>query len=198
MAVANTVIASASRPSLAVVAERLAPLVGIPHSVPRTANKGGAGHHLETLLGIPHSPACLDCEDGELKAFPLKRTSTGHLVPKETVAVTMCDRAALAITPFEASRAAAKLRNTLFVPYFRPDDESVVYYAPVLFTEAHALWSTLAADYTEIQTRAAAGEMTGSIGTYLQTRTKGPGKGSTSRAFYVRPQFLAALFPAGF
>jgi DNA mismatch repair protein MutH len=191
-------MAAPARPTLAVIAERLAPLVGVTHSVPRTANKGGAGHHLETLLGIPHSPACLDCEDGELKAFPLKRNAAGRLVPKETVAVTMCDRAALATTPFPASRAATKLRNTLFVPYFRPNDESVVYYAPMLFTEAHALWSALAADYATIQTRAAAGEMTGSIGTYLQTRTKGPGKGSTSRAFYLRPQFLSAVFPGGF
>jgi hypothetical protein len=190
--------ASIVRPTLAAIAERLAPLVGIPHAVPRTANKGGAGHHLETLLGIPHSSACLDCEDGELKAFPLKRNAAGRLVPKETVAVTMCDRVALATTPFPASRAAAKLRNTLFVPYFRTNDESVIYYTPVLFTESHAIWSTLATDYTEIQTRAAAGEMTGSIGTYLQTRTKGAGHGSTSRAFYVRPQFLSALFPGGF
>ncbi len=187
-----------TRPTLHHVSETLIPLVGISHTVPRTANKGAAGHHLETLLGIPHSPACLDCEDGELKAFPLKRNSKSQLGPKETVAVTMCDITALATTSFADSRVAAKLRKTLFVPYLRSDDESVTYFKPVLFTEAHPLWTALAADYAEIQKRAAEGVMTGSIGTYLQTRTKGTGHGSTSRAFYLRPKFLSALFSEGF
>lgn len=189
---------AALRPTLLSITERLMPLVGIPHTVPRTANKGAAGHHLETLLGIPHSPACLDCEDGELKAFPLKRNAKQKLVPKETVAVTMCDLKALPTTSFADSRVATKLRNTLLVPYLRPDDTSVTYYTPVLFTEAHPLWTALATDYSEIQTRAAEGKMTGSIGIYLQTRTKGAGHGSKSRAFYLRPKFLTELFSEGF
>lgn len=189
---------TALRPTLLSITERLAPLVGISHAVPRTANKGAAGHHLETLLGIPHGPACLDCEDGELKAFPLKRNAKQKLLPKETVAVTMCDLKALPTTSFAESRVAAKLRCTLFVPYVRSNDESVTYFKPILFTEAHSLWAALAVDYIEIQKRAAEGKMTGSIGIYLQTRTKGSGHGSTSRAFYLRPKFLSELFSEGF
>ena len=187
-----------TRPTLRHISETLAPLVGMSHTVPRTSNKGAAGHHLETLLGIPHSPACLDCEDGELKAFPLKRNAGSKLVPKETVAVTMCDPKALPTTSFADSRVAAKLRNTLFVPYLRSDDETVAYFKPVLFTEAHPLWASLTADYAEIQKRATEGVMTGTIGTYLQTRTKGAGHGSKSRAFYLRPKFITELFKGGF
>ena len=187
-----------TRPTLHHISQILLPLVDTSHRVPRTSNKGAAGYHLETLLGIPHSPACLDCEDGELKAFPLKRNTRSALVPKETVAVTMCDPKALPTTSFADSRVAAKLRNTLFVPYLRSDDETVTYFKPVLFTEAHPLWQTLAADYAEIQKQAAEGIMNGSIGTYLQTRTKGAGHGSKSRAFYLRPKFITELFKGGF
>ena len=52
------------------------------------------------------------------------------------------------------------------------------------------------ADYGVLQTNARAGVFTGTLGTYLQTRTKGPGHGSTSRAFYLRPKFTAeAVLP---
>lgn len=34
-------------------------------------------------------------------------------------------------------------------------------------------------------------KLTGSMGTYIQPRTKGAGHGSISRAFYARPKFLA-------
>lgn len=33
--------------------------------------------------------------------------------------------------------------------------------------------------------------LTGSMGFYIQPRTKGAGHGSVSRAFYARPRFLA-------
>ena len=176
---------------------RIQPLIGTVYTVPKTKNKGNAGHHLESLLGIPHSSACLDCLDGELKAFPLKRLSNGTLVPKETVAVTMCSPS-LTTESFADSRVCKKLRNTLFVPYTWSAEGELVFYTPFLLTDTHPLWHQLETDYTTLQTNAVAGTMTGSIGTYLQTRTKGAGHGSTSRAFYLRPSFLKELFPAGF
>lgn len=190
--------APAERFSVAVaeLQARLQPHVGTKTNVPKTRNKGAAGLALETLLGIPHSPACLDCTDGELKAFPLKRLKSGKLVPKETVAVTMCNLEDLKSKTFAESRCRAKLQRTLFVPYFWEDTGDLTLFAPFLFTAEHALFAALEADYAELAARAREGEMTGSIGVYLQTRTKGAGHGSTSRAFYVRPQFLSQLFPA--
>jgi DNA mismatch repair protein MutH len=191
-------MAAVIRPTLSTVMERILPLLGVEHMVPRTENKGNAGHYLETLLGIPHSSACLDCEDGELKVFPLKYNAAKQLVPKETVAVTMCNQEALCSVAFEDSKAAKKLRNTLFIPYLRTDKDTIIYYTPFCFTADHVLWQTLADDYAAIQQKAKEGIMTSSIGTYLQTRTKGAGHGSTSRAFYLRTQFLATLFPNGY
>jgi hypothetical protein len=186
-----------SRFSVATLIERLQPLVGTVQHVPKTTNKGAAGLALETLLGIPHSPACLDCTDGELKAFPLKRLKSGALVPKETVAITMVCPENLRNQPFAESRCRKKLERTLFVPYLWESNGDLRLFAPVLFSaETHAgLFAALEADYAELQRGALEGRLTGSIGVYLQTRTKGAGHGSTSRAFYVRPSFLRLLFP---
>lgn len=183
------------RPSVADIQARLVRLIGAPQTVPKTRNKGGAGHALETLLGIPHSSSCLDCADGELKAFPLKRLQSAQLVPKETVCITMCDPEKLKTQPFRESRCCAKMERTLFVPYLREEDR-ITFYEPFLFTREHPLFATLETDYVELQTKANEGVMTGSVGVYLQTRTKGQGHGSTSRAFYVRPSFLTKLFPS--
>jgi DNA mismatch repair protein MutH len=168
-----------------------ASVLGLSHSIPKTTNKGNVGQWLETAIGIPTSSACLDCLDGEIKAFPLKRTAKG-LQSKETIAITMVEPTVLLTQPFEEARVYKKLENTLFVPYLR-DGDNVTFYKPFLFTKEHPLMVELKADYELIQVRAAEGVMTGSIGTYLQTRTKGAGHGSTSRAFYLRPQFADRL-----
>ena len=194
----QTRMSSTVRIGLSDAITRLAPLIGRPHIVQKNANKGNAGHYLETLLGIPHSSSALDCSDGEVKVFPLKRLANGSLVPKETVAVTMCCIESLKTQPFIDSRVSKKLRSALFVPYLRETNESVLYYSAQHFTDAHPLWATLALDYDLLQSNANQGHMTGKLGTFLQTRTKGAGHGSTSRAFYLRPQFMKALFPEGF
>lgn len=168
-----------------------ASVLGSTHSIPKTTNKGNVGQWLETAIGIPTSSACLDCLDGELKAFPLKTKGVG-LATKETIAITMVEPAVLLTQLFEDSRVYKKLENTLFVPYLR-DGDSVTFYKPFLFTKEHPIMVELKADYELIQVRAAEGVMTGSIGTYLQTRTKGAGHGSTSRAFYLRPLFADML-----
>jgi DNA mismatch repair protein MutH len=182
----------AARPTIAAIQGRLPAILGTAYALPKCANKGKPGLHLEELLEIPHSPACLDCVDGEIKVFPLKRLANGALVPKETVAVTMVQRAALAATPWAISRVREKLQNTLFISYLREGD-NITYMRAILFDAANPLMRQLEDDYALIQAKAAAGIMTGSIGTYLQTRTKGAGHGSTSRAFYLRTTFLTAI-----
>jgi len=181
-----------SRITLAEAQSRItATVLDKTHAIPKTTNKGNVGQWLETAIGIPTSSACLDCLDGEIKAFPLKAKAKG-LASKESIAITMVEPTILKTQLFEASRVYKKLENTLFIPYMR-DGDNVTFYAPFLFTKEHALMAQLKADYELIQTRATEGVLTGSIGQFLQTRTKGAGHGSTSRAFYLRPLFADTL-----
>lgn len=179
--------------TLETIAQRFqATVLKTRHILPIEANKGRVGWKLEELLGIPHTSNCLDCSDGELKATEFVRRG-GALTPKETLAITMVDRAALLATPFEESRVYKKLKNMLLVVYEREADGTVVFQSSHRFGESHPLFAAVAADYRLIQSEALEGRLTGSIGTYLQTRTKGPGHGSTSRAFYLRTRFLKEL-----
>ncbi len=177
---------------------RLAPIVGKTYAVPKTANKGEFGHWLESMTGIPKSSACLDCTDGELKTFPLKRLKNKSLVPKETVAITMLNCDALKAESFDESRCAKKMQKMLMVPYLREGDNITVY-APKLLCSDDAAFSsaytTFREDYDAI--RAAfcdTGVLASATGKYLQNRTKGPGRGAPkTRAFYLRTGFLKAF-----
>lgn len=176
--------------SLSEAQTRLKSIVGASYEIPKTSNKGGVGHHLESLLGVPKSSNCLDFADGELKAFPLKKLKDGRLVPKETVAVTMAT--GFADAEFNEHRAGKKLSNTLFVPYYREGD-TVQYKDPIHFTSESALYGKLKSDYDTIKDEyVEKGKLSSSIGEYLQTRTKGQ-KDSDTRAFYVRTGFLGEL-----
>lgn len=169
---------------------RLKSLAGTTYEIPKSSNKGGVGHHLESLLGIPKTSNCLDFEDGELKAFPLKKLKDGSYVAKETVAVTMAT--GFQDAEFEDHRAGKKLGNTLFVPYYREGD-TVEFKDPIHFTRDSDKYATLKSDYDSIKAGYAETQtLKSSDGTYLQTRTKGP-KDSDSRAFYVRTGFLNDL-----
>ncbi len=170
--------------------DKLKTLAGQTHQLPKTANKGGVGHHVESYLGIPKTSNCLDCEDGEIKAFPLKKLKDGTLVPKETVAVTMAT--GFQDASFDEHRAGKKMSNTVFVPYLREGD-SVTYKDPIHFDKGSHLYGKLKEDYDTIKsTYNETKEMHSGTGTYLQTRTKGP-KDSDSRAFYVKTNFLKEI-----
>jgi len=149
-----------------------------------TKNKGIAGHLLEELLEIPHSSNCLDMVDGELKVFSLKPNGS----VKESVAITMVDKELLKSTPFEESRVYKKLQNTLFVPYKR-DGDTVCYMEAIHFTKDSPYFEQIKKDYIDIQTK----PFSGNVGKYLQSRTKGKGHGTTSRAFYLRASFMKLL-----
>jgi DNA mismatch repair protein MutH len=154
-------------------------------TLPITKNKGNVGLFLEKQLGIPSSSATLDCLDGEIKCFPLRECGK----VKESVAVTMMDKdfQETAI-PFHESKLCQKLKKTLFIPYVRKEDK-ITFLPCLLFDEKHFLFPQLKNDYELLQTS----PLSGRYGMYLQTRTKGPGHGSTSRAFYLRPSFLEKI-----
>jgi hypothetical protein len=103
---------------------------------PKTKNKGETGLLLETLTGIPHTSNALDCLDGELKTFPLKKLTNGSIVAKETLAVTMLSKDSLKDDDFASSKVYNKMKRMLVVPYQRTGD-IIVYKKPVLidFTE---------------------------------------------------------------
>jgi DNA mismatch repair protein MutH len=180
--------------TIAELQARLAPLIGVSHTLPITLNKGLTGILLEKLTGIPQTSNCLDCTDGELKTFPVKRLRGGQLVPKESLAVTMLSTEELRSSEYEAARCCKKMARMLVVPYLREGD-AVKFLAPTLLdatAEAHApVYAALKADYTEIRRRYLEdGTLKSEIGEFLQSRTKGAGHGSTSRAFYLRPEFM--------
>ena len=58
------------------------------------------------------------------------------------------------------------------------------------------LYAAVKADYETVQEclndpKRGFKALTGRMGVFIQPRTKGAGHGSTSRAFYARPKFLA-------
>jgi DNA mismatch repair protein MutH len=178
------VVRMTTRPTIANVKRYYEQMSTYTFHLPITSNKGGVGLFLENQLGIPSSSATLDCMDGEIKCFPL---NPSYRV-KESVAVTMMDKDFLS-TPFEDSKVYQKLKQTLFIPYIRNGD-AVTFLPSILFTKDNVLFSRIRQDFEMLKTV----PLSGKYGTYLQTRTKGTGHGSTTRAFYLRPSFLTLLF----
>ena len=170
------------------------PLVGKEYQLPITANKGLPGTFLEDLLGIPHTSNCLDCSDGELKLFPLKTLKNGTLVPKETIAVTMLNTEDLRNHDFISSKCYKKMSKMLIVPYIR-NGETIRFMTPKIIDknleEYVALYKEFEDDYNLIRKNFVEnGVLQSETGKLLQNRTKGAGHGSTSRAFYLRPEFM--------
>ena len=165
------------------------------YELPKTANKGKPGNYLEELTGIPTSSECLDCTDGEVKVFPLKKLRTGTIAPKETVAVCMINNNDLTTTDFYESRCYKKLSNVLFVGYYREDDK-ITYMPPTLFNlDTHnEIKEQLKNDYDTIREylmKNTTLEGSSNLGVYLQNRTKGQGGNAPkTRAFYLRTSFI--------
>ena len=178
------------KPTMNQIRERMCLMVGKAFVCPITKNKGAVGHLLEENLGIPKSSACLDCEDGEVKAFPLKRLKNGKLVPKETVAITMLSEDELKTCEFRDSKCFRKMERMLMIPYLR-DKDIVVFSDPTLIELKDDILELLKADYDLIRdTFVNTGVLQSKNGKYLQTRTKGPGGLVKTRAFYLRPSFM--------
>ena len=186
-------------PTVAEIHAKFGPLVGNEFTLPITANKGLPGIFLEDLLGIPHTSNCLDCSDGELKLFPVKKLKNGTVVPKETIAVTMLSTDELRTNDFMSSKCCKKMSRMLVVPYYRNGDSIRFMDSRIIdrqCDEFAELYAQLETDYNEIRTNYLEnGILTSSSGTLLQNRTKGAGHGSTTRAFYLRPEFMKRVIP---
>lgn len=162
-------------------------------------NKGWAGDVLERHLGLAkNSRQAPDFGDWDLKLVSLKRRS-GQLVVKETMAITMIQPSHVIETPFEHSYLLSKLQR-LVVPAREWVDEQETR-SPLVRVVTFdlgdgELFRQVQADYEAIRAalkqRGVRG-LTGSLGVLVQARTKGPGGGSQSRAFYARESFVARM-----
>jgi DNA mismatch repair protein MutH len=163
-------------------------------------NKGWAGHVLERHLGLPiNSSQSPNFGSWELKVVPLKLNRSGELRVKETMAITMIDEYHVLRTPFEESHLYAKLRKAVVCAReFHGLDETrarLISVGTFDLTRPDTL-AQVKADYEIVQTTIrdrGFSALSGSLGVLVQPRTKGPGHGSTTRAFYARAQFVAHI-----
>ena len=163
-------------------------------------NKGWAGHVLERYLGLPISSAqSPNFGSWELKIVPLKRLSDGTLAVKETMAITMIDPFNVRVTPFEESHLLAKLKKAVICArLFESQEErrSVLVRVAAFDLDDLSGYEQVKRDYEETRrciVERGFEDLTGAMGVLVQPRTKGPGHGSRSRAFYARTKFVAKL-----
>jgi len=163
-------------------------------------NKGWVGHVIERYLGLPiNSSQSPNFGSWELKVIPLKRNAKGQLVVKETMAITMIDPYNVARTPFEESHLLAKMRKAVIVARVfesQVEASSLLHSVTDFDLGDSEIYEQVKADYELVRdaiTTKGFSSLTGSMGVLVQPRTKGPGHGSTSRAFYARTKFVAEI-----
>jgi len=163
-------------------------------------NKGWAGHVIERYLGLPlNSAQSPNFGSWELKIVPLKRLRNGKIVPKETMAITMIDPVNVLQKSFEESHLLTKLQKIVVCARMfesKEENSSLLVRVSAFSLEDPNVYAQVKADYEQIrETIQIRGfdALTGRMGVLVQPRTKGPGHGSTSRAFYARKQFVALI-----
>lgn len=163
-------------------------------------NKGWAGQVIERHLGLPlNSSRSPNFGSWELKVVPLKRNKKGELVVKETMAITMIDPVEVAAKEFEDSHVFTKLRKLVVVSRVfesQAETSSLLHAVATFDLDDPLIYAKVKADYDlirdVIKTKGFSA-LTGKMGELIQPRTKGPGHGSTSRAFYARTKFGAHI-----
>jgi DNA mismatch repair protein MutH len=139
-------------------------------------NKGWAGMAVERLLGHPQdSKQEADFGTFELKVVPVVKDNLGRWSVKETMAMTMIDPKNVIETPFEHSHLIEKLRALLICARVFKDEQ-----------DNYELVRTT------LREQGMAG-LTGSMGSLVQPRTKGSGKGGKTYAFYARTIFVSRM-----
>jgi DNA mismatch repair protein MutH len=163
-------------------------------------NKGWAGLVIEHYLGLPqNSRQEPDFGDWELKVVPLRKDAEGKLRVKESMAVTMLEPAEVLANKFEDSHLYDKLRSMVVVSRIyesASELHSILHAAAEFDLDDPKIHEQVKDDYQTIRQRIRANgidSVTGNLGKLVQARTKGRGHGSTTRAFYARPIFVAHI-----
>ena len=164
-------------------------------------NKGWAGHVIERYLGLPiNSSQSPNFGSWELKTISLKHLRSGELSIKETMAITMIDPYNIQRTTFENSHLLAKLEKAVIVArvWENQEETSSVLYGVKLFDLNNPnIYNQVEKDYNLVRKtiiEQGFSALSGTMGTFIQPRTKGAGHGSTTRAFYARAPFLKMIF----
>lgn len=163
-------------------------------------NKGWAGLVIERYLGLPqNSRQAPDFGDWELKVVPLRKDVAGQLRVKESMAITMIEPAEVLASDFADSHLYDKLRSMVVVSRVYEsalEIHSMLHAAAEFDLDDPKIHAQVKADYETIRGQIRArgiDSLTGDLGKLVQARTKGAGHGSTSRAFYARPVFVAHI-----
>lgn len=163
-------------------------------------NKGWAGHVMERYLGLPiNSSQSPNFGSWELKVVPLKRLKSGSVVVKETMAITMIDPVNVLQKTFEESHLLAKLKKQVVCARMfesKQENASQLIRVSSFDLSKPEIYHQVKADYNLVRKtiREKGFEaLTGRMGVFVQPRTKGPGHGSTSRAFYARKEFVSLI-----
>jgi len=163
-------------------------------------NKGWAGLVIERYLGLPqNSRQAPDFGDWELKVVPLRKVADGSLRVKESMAITMLESAEVLANKFEDSHLYDKLRSMVVVSRVwesTKEEHSMLHAAAEFDLDDAKVHAQVRDDYETIRGQIrnhGIDSVTGDLGKLVQARTKGPGHGSTSRAFYARPIFVAHI-----
>lgn len=173
---------------------------GMPPPISAKLNKGWAGQTLERYLGLElNSSRAPDFGSWELKLVPMKRMRGGAVAVKETMAITMIDPAEVLAREFEDSHLHEKLCRTLVAARMfesRQELRSELLSVGVFDLDRPEIYSQVRQDYELVRQTIrdqGFGALSGRMGALVQPRTKGPGHGSKSRAFYARTGFVAHI-----
>jgi DNA mismatch repair protein MutH len=164
-------------------------------------NKGWKGLVLERLAGLKTNVS--KAPNGltyELKSVAFHKVK-GKLMPKETMAITMVNPKELKEHSFFESHCWAKLKTIVFCAVewngANSQEAKLLKVTSLDFTEDDELIKEIKADYDFIRNKLNTKgfkALTGKDGKWIQARTKGPGHGSISRAFYARISLVKKIF----
>ena len=162
-------------------------------------NKGWAGHVLEKYLGLGLSS--LQAPNGlswELKIVPLTKRDDSYIL-KETMAITMINAENVANTNFEHSHLLKKLQSLIICGRefeSKKEKHSTLISVGIFDLLDKKTKEQVRKDYELVQNtikEKGFNKLTGAMGILVQPRTKGPGHGSISRAFYARTGFVKKI-----